>query len=146
MPWPPWPGDLQILGSLPPLRPGRLPTAGPTACAAGGAAGDVQAAGDQGAVGWVLKWDMKPPNYGIFIVRISGSVDFWGSPEISDSDFLRGNPESPYGKPSGWLNPTRLVVQALSHLLCHQETNIDISLNLDAPPESLGRRDDQRLC
>ena len=57
-----WPGDLQIVGSLPPLLPGCLPTAGPTAAcaAAGGAAGDVQAAGDQGAVGWVLKWDMKP--------------------------------------------------------------------------------------
>ena len=70
-----------------------------------------------------VKMGHETPNYGIFIVRISGSVDFWVS-EISDSDFLRGNPDSPYRKPSGWLNPTQLVVQALRRLRVDQQRSL----------------------
>ena len=82
----PWPGDLQILGSLPPLLPGRLPTPGPHAgncAAAGGAAGDVQAAGNQGDV--TISWHFHGEDQWIL-------MDFGDFPisDVSDLRFFCG--------------------------------------------------------
>ena len=88
----------------------------------------------------------ETPNYGIFI--------FLGFPQKFQTQIFCGviqivhmaNHPVGWTPPNLWFKPWDGYVSTNRDLLCHQETNIDISLNLDAPPESLGRRDDQRLC